>query len=494
VNHPFRLGKGSVGKVLAGREVKLGEDGEIMVRGGGVADSYWSGQQRTPVASEEGWFGTGDIGALDAEGNLYFKGRKKDVIVTSAGMNVYPEDLEAALNAQPEVEKCVVIGLNHDGNAEACAVLILRDGAGDAAQVVERANRGLAEHQKIRRWVVWPEKDFPRTATQKPKTREIARVVESGLSRGKAEFASPLRELITRVTGRVPAQMQPDADLDCDLNLSSLERVELMSAIEDRYQTDLSETSFSSVRTTGDVERILRGESADRAQYHYPRWTLRWPVSWIRILAQYGLVLPSAMLLGWPGVEGGERLEGVHGPVLVICNHISHVDVGLVQAALPGRFRRRLATATGGEALEALRSGTPGRGWIGRAYDRVGWALGVALLNLFPLPREAGFRESFSYAGEAVDRGYSILIFPEGHHTTDGRMRPFREGIALLAKNLRIPVVPMRIDGLFELKQAGKRVARPGRIRIKIGDAVRVAEGANPAEATRWLQKKVEEL
>ena len=132
VNHPFRLGKGSIGKVLPGREMKLAEDGEILVRGGGVAAGYWKEMELQAVSGEEGWYRTGDIGALDADGNLYFKGRKKDVLVTPAGMNVYPEDLEAALRRQPEVRDCVVMGLNRGGNAEPCAVLITRRRRSDA--------------------------------------------------------------------------------------------------------------------------------------------------------------------------------------------------------------------------------------------------------------------------------------------------------------------------------------------------------------------------
>ena len=112
-----------------------------MVRGGGVAAGYWDGKELRPAAGESGWYGTGDIGELDADGNLYFKGRKKDVLVTSAGMNVYPADLEAALRRQPEVKDCVVVGLPRDGNAEACAVLILRPGQSDPETVVKRANQ-----------------------------------------------------------------------------------------------------------------------------------------------------------------------------------------------------------------------------------------------------------------------------------------------------------------------------------------------------------------
>src|SRR3989442_454180 len=214
----------------------------------------------------------------------------------------------------------------------------------------------------------------------------------------------------------------------------------------------------------------------------------------MRLFIHYLLVRPAVFLLGWPRIEGQENLRGVQGPALVICNHIGDVDVGFVLTALPARLRHKLATATGGEALEVLRTPPPTRSLLGRAYDRVEWALGVSLLNLFPLPREAGFRESFAYAGESVDRGYSVLVFPEGHHTTDGKIRPFRAGIGLLANNLGIPVVPMRIDGLFELKQAGKKFAKPHPVQIKMRLPLRLAPGIDPQQIARDLQKKVEEL
>jgi long-chain acyl-CoA synthetase len=141
-----------------------------------------------------------------------------------------------------------------------------------------------------------------------------------------------------------------------------------------------------------------------------------------------------------------------------------------------------------------LRTPPASRSLLGRAYDRVQWALGVALLNLFPLPREAGFRDSFAFAGETADRGYNILVFPEGRITEDGAIRPFRGGIGLLAGNLGVPVVAMRIDGLFELKQAGKKFARPGKVRIRIGVPVEFPRGSTPEEIARQLQERVEEL
>jgi long-chain acyl-CoA synthetase len=495
VNHPFHLGKGSIGKVLAGREVKLAPDGEILVRGGGVATSYWTGHDLKPVTTDDGWYPTGDIGALDAEGNLYFKGRKKDVIVTPAGMKVYPEDLEAELRRQPEVKDCVIVPLPRDGNAEACAVMILATGA-DAEAVVQRSNQSLAEYQRMRSWFVWPDEDFPRTSTQKPRIQEILQIVLAQPAGKPAAGApsTPLAELMGRITGRAASIFSADANLETDLNLSSLDRVELLGALEDRYQMDLSETRFASVNTVGDVERMLQGQPASRAQYHYSRWAQRWPTTWIRLLANYWLLLPAVLVLGWPRIRGRENLRGIDGPVLVICNHISDVDFGFVLAALPAGLRNRLAIATRGEALEALRTPPPGRNVMAGLYDRVKWALGVALLNLFPLPREAGFRESFAYAGESVDRGYSVLVFPEGRHTVDGKMFPFRAGIGLLANNLRIPVVPMRIDGLFELKLAHQKFAWPRTITVSVGPPVRFEPGSDREWVARELQKKVEEL
>src|SRR5208283_1756662 len=218
LNHPFHTGKRSIGKVLEGREIKLDETGEILVRGANVAAGYWQSKQLQPVLNDEGWFRTGDLGELDAEGNLYFKGRKKNVIVTREGINIYPDDLEAALRQQHEVRDCVVVGLEHGGNAEPCAVFILRDTA-DPEAVVKRANRRLAEYQQMRRWLLWPEQDFPRTPTQKPKTAVIQQAVQQHFTSGDGGPVAQgaLAEMIARITGREVGALAPDARLDDDL-------------------------------------------------------------------------------------------------------------------------------------------------------------------------------------------------------------------------------------------------------------------------------------
>ncbi len=493
VNHPLRLGKRSIGKVLPGREVKLAENGEILVRGESVAAGYWQGRELRPVAGEEGWLHTGDLGELDAQGNLYFKGRKKNVIVTPEGMNVYPEDLEAALRAEPEVRECVVVGLARNGNAEPCAVVIPREAGADVEAAVRRANARLGEYQRIRHWLVWPEQDFPRTPTQKPRLNVIEEFVQSRLGQARAPAAgiSQLAELIGRITGRTPPRLAPEARLETDLNLSSLDRVELLSALEDRYQIDLNETRFAAATTVGELEAMLQQPVARRTEYTYPRWAQRWPVSWIRLLVYYALTWPATLVLGWPAIRGREKLRGLRAPVLVIANHISMVDIGYVLAGLPGRFRHRLAAAMEGERLWRMRHPPRELNWFRRWVDQLSYALVVALFNAFPLPQKSGFRESFAFAGELVDRGYSVLVFPEGVRTRDGKMAAFRAGIGLLAKNLNIPIVPVRLDGLWELKQARRYWARPGMVKVTIGAPVRFAPEAEPEGITRELERHV---
>src|SRR6476620_3109793 len=292
LNHPFKVGRRSIGKVLPGREMKLDpETGEILVRGENVARQYWQGNGLKPVTGEEGWFRTGDLGSMDEEGNLYFKGRSKNVIVTPAGLKVYPEDIEQALRKQPQVRDVVVVGVAAGGNAEACAVLLLKNGDSGSAAVAN-ANQSLADFQKIRNWFVWPDDDFPRTSTQKPKLeviRQAAEVQVNGHPAGTAPVSSngapggTLEELVESIAGR-RVELKPEAHLENDLNLSSLDRVELMSAIENRYQIDLGDREFSKINTVADLEGLLHKTKQEpkKTDYPYPRWAQNWLVRAIR--------------------------------------------------------------------------------------------------------------------------------------------------------------------------------------------------------------------
>ena len=484
LNHPFNTGKRSIGKVLEGREMKLDENGEILVRGANVAVGYWQGKELKPVLGEDGWFRTGDLGALDADGNLYFKGRKKNVIVNREGMNIYPDDLEAALRQQLEVRDCVVVGLEEGGNADPVAVLLLRDAANDAAAIVARANLRLAEFQRMRRWLVWPDQDFPRTPTQKPKLAVIQQAVQQqfGGAGGAAVPQGGLAELITRITGRSTGPLGADAKLEGDLNLSSMDRVELMSALEDRYQVNLSEANFAQISTVGELERMLHEpQRAQQSGYRYPRWAQRWPITWIRTVIYYLASLPATLIMAHPTIVGRENLADIDGPIFITCNHVTYIDVGFVLIAMPHRIRRKLAVGMLGERLWSMWRPPASINVFARWWQQAGYYLVVALFNVFPLPQQSGVHESFAFAGESVDRGYSVVVFPEGRRTQDGRPSPFRSGVGMLAQKLGVPVVPLRIDGLFDMKLSGRKIARRGELKVMIGKPLRI-EPETPAE------------
>ncbi len=508
VTHPFKQSRGSIGKLLPGSEVKLDAGGEIMVRGASVSPGYWTAEGRVNAREDE-WLHTGDVGEMDAAGNLYFKGRQKDVIVTAAGLNIYPEDLEAALNRQPEVRASCVIKREGARGSEPLAVLLLRDMEASAEAAIERANMQLAEHQQLRHWFVWTEPDFPRTATHKILKREVAAKIKDEGGRMKDEnrdsdssFIPHSSSLIfseaARISGNAPpAQLESSAKLTTDLKLDSLGRVELLGALEDRYGIEIDEAAFTAATTIGDIEKIVRGETEERAApYPYPQWTRKFPLTWLRALLCYALILPITHLMSRMRVAGSHHLDALNGPVLFVANHVTLADHALVLAALPVRLRHRLAIAMEGERLRDWLRPPAETSWLLRLRLLAQYVLVVTFFHVFPLPKRSGFRRSFAYAGECVDKGESVLVFPEGERAPRGQMQmsPFKTGIGLLAQELNVPVVPVKLQGLYELKRRGQYFAAPGMVRVVFGEPVTFDAHAHPAEIAAELERRINAL
>ena len=529
VAHPFKPKEGSIGKQLPGMEMKVAANGEILVRGDNISPGFWSGGVKA-LTDAEGWLHTGDLARTGEGGHLYFQGRQKDVIVTAAGVNIHPEDLEAVLNRQEGIRTSAVIGVEGRQGPEPVAVLLLRDPSCDAAAAVANANRELAAHQQIRHWLIWPEADFPRTPTQKVRKPALAKWIrsqsqgaETNVSGvGPRGVSSTLAALLDKVSGEVPTMLDPSLRLDSDLKLDSLGRVELLSLLEDHYQVELDEARMTSATTLGDVEEQLKAQWVQQqtevaestssgvenlhhetpaearlqvttasiqlrsAQpYPYPHWPLGRVASGTRAGLFQCLILPLARLLSRIEVSGLEHLEGLKEPTLFVANHVTHTDPGLILAALPRRFRHRMAIAMDGERLRSWRYPDLDQGFVRRAGLIGFYYLALLTFNVFPLPRRSGFRRSFAFAGRAMDRGYHVLVFPEGRLTEDGELQAFRRGIGLLAAGLNAPVVPVKLDGLFELRQRRRRslwafMLRPGRVSVTVGTALRFETREDP--------------
>ncbi len=463
LNHPFHAAPGTIGQVLPGREVRLGADGEVLVRGETISNTTWQHGQIARQDSE--WLATGDLAAFDAAGNLQFRGRKKDVIVTSSGLNIYPEDLEAALLRQPGVKAAAVIETDAGHGPEARAVLVMQHAA-PAAAALSAANRELAEFQQIRHWSLWPEPDFPRTSTGKILKREVAQ-------RLAHDSADP-----------------PPADL----NLDSLGRVELQARLEQQYGIALDDNALETVATQEDVRRLIaQAESFPQqpgAQHQYWRWPWNPAMQSVRAVFLELIALPLVRLLAKPKIVSCAT-HWPALPALIVCNHLTSYDAPFILYALPGRIRRRVAIAMAGEMLLDYRKGRKQGNWYLNLLSPFAYWLITGLFNVFPLPQYSGFRRSFQHAGEAVDRGYNVIVFPEGRRSDDGNAQPFKIGVGLLWKDLGTEAIPVRIDGLGELKVSGARWFRSGKITVFVGEPLLLDATLSPEELTEQLRQAV---
>jgi long-chain acyl-CoA synthetase len=515
LNHPFKPGQGTIGKVLPGRDVRITDEGEILVRGDMVSRATW--QQGSLRPNESEWLATGDLAQRDDQGQLRFVGRKSQVIVTPAGVNIHPEDVEAALNAQPGVQASAVVPLLTSAGTEPVAVLLFRGSRGEAQRTIVAANRQLAEYQQVRQWRLWPELDLPRTSTGKvrrPKVTEWVNARQTPTSGGAA--ADPLLSLVLSISHGSADQAGDDARLSEDLGLDSLGRVQLQSELEQRLGLSLDDATLEQVITLGDLRRAL---GLDRALEHagagapesapggsanrgaaparqpeieiYPHWPWWGPVWLLRAAYTELIQQPLVRFLAKPRVQRPPRMRPSQ-PVLLIANHVTAYDMPLVLYGLPGPMRRHVAAAMAGNILwdwRHMRNVGPTRSLWSRMLDPLGpltWFLVTALVNVFPLPRSAGFRRSFQHAGEALDRGYNVLVFPEGHRTEGGLQR-FRPGIGILVRESKAPVVPVALAGLSELKEKGKGWFRSGTLTVRIGEPLQFSPSDTPEQITERL-------
>jgi long-chain acyl-CoA synthetase len=551
LNHPFHIAQGTIGKALPGREVKITEDGEILVRGEMLAGATWSAGQMH--AREGEWLATGDLAEKNAAGDLRFLGRNGDVIVTGAGMNIHPADLEAALVAQPGVRGAVVVACEMAGAAEPVAVVLLSGGEEELQRAVAQANCRLAEYQQIRRVLRWPEIEFPYTSTGKLIRRQVAQwacatlagrrqsAADSAAANSAAADRDDLLEMIAEVTGEtIPVDERRDCAavnrlrLSENLHLDSLGCVQLQSALEQRFGLELEDDAVAKLEDVAElralVEQHLSGpaagfavessepgrelstlvtdeqqrtdnkqaaidiEQAATSEHSYPRWPWGWAMQAGRVAFIEYMMRPAVWLLAAPRVVCAAA-ELPDAPVLVIANHVTAYDGALILYALPAKLRRRVAAAMSGEMLADMRRARNQPNAVANFFGPAAYWLLTALFNVFPLPRARGFRRSFAHAGEAMDRGYSVMIFPEGTRSRDGKLHAFRPGIGLLATESRVPIVPVALVGLEEIRASHSRWFRSGKIEVQIGRAIPAAEEeSDPAQFTARLEEAVREM
>jgi long-chain acyl-CoA synthetase len=480
---------GTVGQPIPGVEVRIASDGEVLVSGPNIFRGYWDKPEATAEVLRDGWYHTGDLGTLDGEGFLTLHGRKRDMLALADGTKVYPEDVENALALDPRVGDSAVIGLeNADGDLQVHAVLLLKD-ASAAADVVAAANARLGAHQQVRGFSVWPDEDFPRTPTLKVKKADLVAWVHAQASQstpaGPAERADaerlPIERLVARMDGVDASAVRPDARLSSDLGLDSLGRVELLSLIEEEMGAYVDDAELDPEATLTELQARIQAAAGAKRDDGIFGWPLNPLVRAIGIGLQQTLGQLLLTIFYRRRTVGLEHLRGLKGPVLFTPNHHMHNDNAPILCAIPVRWRWRLSVAAAQDSIFA----TPLRS-----------LLAGALANAFPINREGAARHSLDLLGARLDRGYSILIYPEGQLTIDGPLQPFKSGTGLVAIMGGVPVVPMRLK-VHRHSRIDKRapgVPWRGDIEVVFGEPLHFGPEDDAVKATDRVRGAVEAL
>ncbi len=474
----------SVGKAIPGTEVRLTAEGEILVRGPSVMQGYWKNPEATAAALEDGWYNTGDLGEMDAEGRLYLKGRKKDLIVLANGLNVYPEDVEDALRRVPGVVESVVMAVPSAHGPQIHVVLLCEPDHPDPGAIVRAANERLALHQHIRSYELWPDPDFPRTHTIKIKRAEVAKAVLAG-RRGEKVSTPPqtlqastkptLTHVLAGVVGKPAEQIAPDTRL-ADIGLEAAGRIQLGRAVEDRLGKFMDESRIGPETTVAELESLLCAENPG-GEHLYPLWPFSHRIRSLRVLLQ-APVFAAERIVVRPHVFGREHLDGLRLPAIFVMDYRSVLDAPFALAAMPPPIRERIGISTSWKTDRTSK-------WIAAAV--------AFFFNSFRYSQSGSRHATLVHASGLLDHGWSILFLLRDDPARREQGVSIDTSIGLLAAEFGVPVVPARIVGL-DGKRAFWRIPRRGTVTVRFGQPIASRPGGSYLDVEASLQAGLRSL
>lgn len=498
---------GSVGKPVPGVEVRIDKPnadgvGEVLARGPNVMLGYADNEEATrQVIDADGWLHTGDLGKLDGRGQLLLVGRAKDVIVASNGENVYPDDVEARLGKVEHVAELCVLGVPDGRGGERVACVAVPEAATelDRASRHERAKASLDAAlsdlpQSMRPAVTkLVDSPLPRTSTRKVKRRELRDLVTRLESASRAlsaeasdELESVVRAAIGAIARRKPSDVGLAMTLRGDLGFDSLMGLELLVALEGKLGLVDGER-LSRAETVAELVAVLRDgparrvsqrtrqiEREEEAPLEIPQPLREAAMEWMgrAQMGFYDRVMRTEVT--------GRAFIPHNANTLVVANHSSHLDMGLVKYAL-GSYGEHLA------ALAAQDYFFEGNRWRKAYFEQ--------LTHLVPMSRSGSLRQALRQAGELLDRGKTVLIFPEGTRSSDGGLLPFKPAVGHLVLHHGVDVLPVWLGGTHQALPKGATVPRNRRLKARIGpplSAERLREltrGLSPSDAARVVAR-----
>jgi long-chain acyl-CoA synthetase len=528
----------SVGQPLDGVELRIAprdqgedgeaEDGEILIRGPIVMREYYRRPDATADTLQDGWLHTGDLGRLDQQGRLYVTGRKKEMIVLASGKNLYPEEIEAHYRASPVIKELCVLGLSRPGEpvGERLHAVIVPDedelrtrGVVNVKQLVRFEVEGLSvqlpPHKRILTYDIWTE-PLPRTTTGKVRRHQVEHRLRSSSAVETATgetTLTPEEETWMAVPAHAAAMAEvrahvrnaaarPDAHLDLDLALDSMERVELLTSLEQIHGRRVPPAVRSTIFTVRQlVDAVLSGTEAGENRDTAPQATtwetlLHQPIEaalqqqlqqtpWLRAVLFYVIVKTiSGVLYGLTrgGLSGKAHIPAT-GPCIICPNHQSYFDAFLLVSALPFGALRQVFAVGAAEYFQ-----TPFMAWFAR------------MTNVVPVDPDANLERAMMAGAAGLRMGKILMLFPEGERSIDGELKPFKKGAAILSAHCDVPIVPVAMDGLFTLWPRSRsfqwRQLLPWRaepVQMTFGSSLRVAP-EKYADGTQVLRDAVAQL
>lgn len=513
---PHRNVIGSVGPPLPGIEAKIlnsqarddgPASGEILIRGPIVMKGYWNRPDSTAETLQNGWLHSGDLGHFDALGNLFITGRQKEVIILSNGKNIYPEEVEAHYLKSPYIKEICVIGFegppDDPRSDQLYAVVVPNLEVLKERKIVnvkevirfdiESLSEQLASMKRIANYEIWQE-ELPRTTTRKLKRFEIEERVQANGSRNPnasdtSFIESPLGaedsawleraevqraiKVIRDVVRNAPDEIQPNHNLELDLGLDSMQRVELLAALEEVLGGDVEESRLAEIYTVRElVDVMLEGATGARSELRtqFAGWgtilkeesadpevqalTKRRPLADLLWFGFSRLIQIFSLDRFDLHAEGLEKLPK-KGPFIISSNHQSYLDPAILGSLLPWTlFRDSFALGT---------SEIFGSGFMRRLARQLRVVVLDPDANLVPAMRAGAF---------GLRHGQILILYPEGERTIDGTPKIFKKGAAILSIHLQVPIVPVAIDGFFDAWPRGKRFQKFAPLKIKIGDPI----------------------
>ncbi len=484
---------GSAGMAVNGVRLKISEQGEILAKGKNLTPGYYKNPEATKkLFTKDGWLRTGDIGEIDEEGFLFIRGRLKNMILKQNGLNVYPEDIEKVLDKQDIIKESCVVGVSKGDDKIITAVILLSRKASksEIKKAIEKTNEKLETHQRIQDYVVWKQKDFPRSFSMKVQKNKVLEAVENK-EHVKTESKDLLIHILSTILHTESGKIKETSKLYKDLGFDSLKVIELGSLIEEVMGIEIDEYLIDINTTVSDLRNLIEKGKQETQEKKISKRMFKKIFVPIRAIFPEVMYAFASLFITKIKVKGRKNLKKINEPVVIIFNHTSHLDAHVIAKHLPVKIRSRVAT--GAAADYFFKESGKLKDWLLTRFFRY-------FMGAFPVARtgketKASLKKTFEYIQEAVDHGWNISLSPEGTRTRTGKMNKFKEGIGLIVKETGYPVLPIKLRGLYDIMPPGKKLpVKRGPAEIEFGELVRFSGTASPIEITQKLEKIIREM